>query len=482
MGAQISTADLLAVTPGDLRIHDVVETGRELGKDAYGSVMEVRYKGTLCACKRVHDVLSSAKLRGGEINHVVEKFKTECERMTRLRHPNIVQYLGFYFNRSGSELPSLVMELLPFTLAGFLKETQSIPSYTKLSILLDVSRGLLYLHTQSPPIMHRDLSVYNVLLTQGLRAKLDLGVARDFTNDILFDTALLSLVPGNPVCMPPEAFQENPAYDLSLDVYSFGILIVHVVSGKCPDDADRRKECCREDIAESVEKIGKPLKFLAKWCLDEEKKDRPHMEEIVQTLVRRLSCTEDAHQHPLGPVWKLEAKEKEIQGLKERLVEVKANGGNHLASIATIDSESTHKETLASSKENSKTSTNSFPVLDSHASEDTSKSQHAASPKALHNGSPSPSSPIAANPRGVQTLPRTGTKGRSSSRPQSINDAASVYQPALTRHNTGGLTRRPTYVHQNNSKRDSTKKDSASGAGSELAAKLAERREKNNFV
>ena len=467
MGAQISTADLLAVTPSDLRIHDVVETGRELGKGAYGSVVEVRYKGTLCACKRVHDVLSSAKLREGEINHVVEKFKTECERMTRLRHPNIVQFLGFYFNRSGSELPSLVMELLPFTLADFLKETPSIPSGTKLSILLDVSRGLLYLHTQSPPIMHRDLSVYNVLLTKGLDAKLcDLGVARDFTNDIIFDTAALSLVPGNPVCMPPEAFQENPAYDQSLDVYSFGILIVHVVSGKCPDDADRRKECSRE---ESVEKIGRPLKLLAKWCLDEEKEDRPHMEEIVQTLKRRYSCCDkDANKHPPAPVWKAK--------------EVEANGGNHLASIATIDSESTHKETMASSKENSNTSTNSFPVLDSHASEDTSKSQHAASPKAHHNGSlsPSPSSPIAANHRGVKTLPHTGTKGRSSRRPQSTCGSALADRPALTRNDTISKMRlKSTKMCQNNSKKHSTRKESTSGADDELKAKLDKQRKKN---
>ena len=63
--------------------------------------------------------------------------------MSQLRHPNIVQFMGIYFSRSGDEFPSLVMELLPFSLDKFLKKNKSIPSFIKTSILLDVSHALL---------------------------------------------------------------------------------------------------------------------------------------------------------------------------------------------------------------------------------------------------------------------------------------------------------------------------------------------------
>ena len=117
------------------------------------------------------------------------QFVRECQLMSTLRHPHIVQFLGVCFLH-GSQLPALVMERLMTSLHDLLDpETDPppppdapkpfFPLSLKCSILHNVASGLAYLHERSPPIIHRDLSARNVLLNSGMVAKIaDLGVAR----------------------------------------------------------------------------------------------------------------------------------------------------------------------------------------------------------------------------------------------------------------------------------------------------------------
>ena len=78
-----------------------------------------------------------------------------------------------------TELPVLVMECLPLCLDGLLENTRDITLAVKRSILCDVARGLTYLHSKTPPIIHRDFTAKNVLLNSSMVAKIaDLGVAR----------------------------------------------------------------------------------------------------------------------------------------------------------------------------------------------------------------------------------------------------------------------------------------------------------------
>ena len=95
-----------------------------------------------------------------------------------MRHPHIVQFLGVCF-LEGSTLPVLVMERLDNSLDNLLETSPNLPFALKQSLLADVARGLLYLHTRNPPVVHRDLSARNILLTSSLVAKIsDLGNAR----------------------------------------------------------------------------------------------------------------------------------------------------------------------------------------------------------------------------------------------------------------------------------------------------------------
>ena len=95
----------------------------------------------------------------------------ECEQSSRLRHPNVVSFFGIYLPPD-ARVPSLVMERLHCSLTNLLEQTPDIPIGTKMSILYDVSLGVRYLHSHTPPIIHHDLSSNNVLLKKIWKQKL----------------------------------------------------------------------------------------------------------------------------------------------------------------------------------------------------------------------------------------------------------------------------------------------------------------------
>ena len=157
-------------------LRNVRPTGRQFGVGSYGSVEELEIDGLLCAGKKLHAILVEAGNDGAQ--NIAEKFVEECTLISDLRHPHIVQFLGIC-SLPGSELPILVMESMPLCLDGLLENTGDIPLAVKRSILCDVARGLTYLHSKTPPIIHRDLTAKNVLLNSAMVAKIaDLGVAR----------------------------------------------------------------------------------------------------------------------------------------------------------------------------------------------------------------------------------------------------------------------------------------------------------------
>ena len=211
-------------------LHDVA-VGEEVGAGAFGNVVRLNFCGTLCAGKRLHTVLME------EGRTFREKFVDECRLLKNLRHPHIVQFLGICFLPS-SDLPVLVMEFLPYNLHDLLEGHPNFPLPVKLSILKDIARGLLYLHSQVPPIVHRDLSARNVLLNAALTAKIaDFGMARIINP--LHLSRQLTTVPGSGVYMPPETFQSESGdsildYSSKVDIFSFGVVLLFVITHEFP--------------------------------------------------------------------------------------------------------------------------------------------------------------------------------------------------------------------------------------------------------
>jgi len=150
--------------------------------------------------------------------------------MAEMRHPHVVQFLGLCF-LEGSTLPVLVMERLDSSLDDLLESTPSLPLPLKQSLLVDIVRGLLYLHTRNPPVVHRDLSARNVLLTSSLVAKVsDLGNARIVNLQPGQLARTLTRLPGTMAYMPPEAFDQHSQYGPRLDIFSFGHLTLFTLT------------------------------------------------------------------------------------------------------------------------------------------------------------------------------------------------------------------------------------------------------------
>ena len=193
-----------------------------------------------------------------------------------------------------SNLPVLVMEKMPFSLSKFVKESHSIIQWDKkLSILNDVCCGLHYLHTRNPPIIHRDLTPNNILLCSHLRAKItDLGVARTLQ---VTDTKLTK-APGTADFMPPECVADNPNYGLSLDMFSFGGIILYVCVQQWPSltsyiqfDGDGNRKYLtglerRQKHFDDMIGANEDLKPLAISCLDDNPNDRPLVGEALMEI------------------------------------------------------------------------------------------------------------------------------------------------------------------------------------------------------
>ena len=150
--------------------------------------------------------------------------------MSSLRHPNITQFLGLCF-LPGTQQPLLVMERLETSLDDLLEHIPNLPLSLKCSVLEDIASGLLYLHNRPSPVIHRDLTASNVLLTSSLVAKIsDMGNSRivDLRGSQMART--LSKLPGTLVYMPPEALDDTHRYGPSLDAFSYGHLALFTLT------------------------------------------------------------------------------------------------------------------------------------------------------------------------------------------------------------------------------------------------------------
>ncbi len=134
-------------------LDNVRSTGRELGVGSYGSGEEVEVNGLICAAKKIHALLVDSRFQGVQLS--VDKYVAECQLMSDMRHPHIVQFLGLCFMEDSS-LPLLVMERLVTSLDEVLENSPDIPLGRKISMLADVIKGLIYLHSRRPsPVIHR---------------------------------------------------------------------------------------------------------------------------------------------------------------------------------------------------------------------------------------------------------------------------------------------------------------------------------------
>ena len=141
----------------------------------------------------------------------------------------------------------------------------SIPLNVQLSILDDVCLGLRYLHSRDPPLVHRDLTPNNILLGGHLEAKItDLGITKAIKKD---SKVTMTKTPGTPGFMPPaEALSIRPIYGNSLDVFSFGGVVLYTAVHRWPELDEREQfngESGKFEVISEVKRRQNHLDILA---------------------------------------------------------------------------------------------------------------------------------------------------------------------------------------------------------------------------
>ena len=301
-------------------------TGEIIGRGAYASVEKVEIPGAVCAAKKIHDIFQDhSEVSEDYIQRAENEFVRECQLMTTLRHPHIVQFLGVCY-LAGSRFPALVMELLSNNLhdlleakadgdaavtmiSGVITGKPFFPLDLKCSILHDIASGLAYLHQRSPPIIHRDLSARNVLLTSAMVAKIaDLGVARIVA--CLRGSCTMSMAPGASVYMPPEAVEavskeaepQRSYYDGTIDIFSFGVITIFILSQSFPQNLTKKGSAVaptelerRGEYMQTIYNIllpEHPLVHLIQRCLKDDKTLRPDVLEVLDLIRHARDMTE----------------------------------------------------------------------------------------------------------------------------------------------------------------------------------------------
>ena len=305
------------------KLTGVTVTDRELGHGSYATVLQLDYMGLKCAGKKIHELL----LRQGDTSYTVRRFEEECRLLSHVRHPNIVQFLGVHFQER-MPVPILVMEFLPTNLTSCIEQYGILPKEISYSILHDVALGLCYLHRQTPPIIHRDLSSNNVLLASNMTAKIsDLGVAR-ILNLTPLQVSRMTQTPGTPAYMPPEVMIANPKYDTSVDQFSYGIMMIHMFSGRWPEPQVGQTrfegeklipvtEAERREVFLRAIRNDHPLMDFVLRCINNDPRCRAHASEIVEQLSAMKLQFPSSFANRLEMLRQVEHQEEEKRALRE---------------------------------------------------------------------------------------------------------------------------------------------------------------------
>ena len=245
-----------------VRRGEIELTGPQLGVGGWATVTVAKFRGAVVAVKRIHNQIVS--------HHNIQLFQREMNMAAKLRHPNLVLFLGA--TMEGEMM--IVMELMSTSLRSQLQKDVYFMPPLVISISLDVARALTYLHQIQPDaVVHRDISSANVLLEQLVGGKWRAKVTDYGSVNIV--RQLNTENPGSPVYSAPEA--SNPSLQSpKMDIFSFGALVLEMLTGRLPAPDDRPGllgQVHHEQLLDLIER-----------CLSERPEDRPSASDIIPEL------------------------------------------------------------------------------------------------------------------------------------------------------------------------------------------------------
>ena len=246
---------------------EVTITPEEIGRGGWGKVNIALFRGQNVAAKTIFGGIASPQN--------IQLFTGAMYLSSTVRHPNLLLFIG----ATTGEKPIILTELMETSLRKLFKrnpQPEALPQDVTTSILLDVARGLNYLHLMTPdPLIHGDISSSNILLESSTRTVWKAKIS-DFglTN---FLSQAKTAGSGNIVYAAPEAYNPHN-HTPKMDVFSFGVLIVEMCTGRLPphNASEREQVIKRISWQESVN--------LIKQCTQTSRDKRPSMSDILKTL------------------------------------------------------------------------------------------------------------------------------------------------------------------------------------------------------
>ncbi|KAK4753567.1 hypothetical protein SAY87_001671 [Trapa incisa] len=198
-----------------------------IGKGSFGEILKAGWRGTPVAVKRILPSLSDDRL-------VIQDFRHEVNLLVKLRHPNIVQFLGAVTERK--PLMLITEYLRGGDLHQYLRSKGALSPSTSINFALDIARGMAYLHNEPNVIIHRDLKPRNVLLVNSSADHLkvgDFGLSKLIRVQNSHDVYKMTGETGSYRYMAPEVFKHRK-YDKKVDVFSFAMILYEMLEGDPP--------------------------------------------------------------------------------------------------------------------------------------------------------------------------------------------------------------------------------------------------------
>ncbi|KAI8525734.1 hypothetical protein RHMOL_Rhmol13G0253000 [Rhododendron molle] len=250
-------------------------------------------KGTFCIATW-RGIQVAVKRLGEEVTADEDKvraFRDELALLQKIRHPNVVQFLGAVTQSSPM---MIVTEYLPKgDLRLYLKKKGALTAPTAVRLALDIARGMNYLHENRPEaIIHRDLEPSNILRDDsGCLKVADFGVSKllKVTSRVKEDRPL-TCQDNSCRYVSPEVFK-NEEYDTKVDVFSFALILQEMIEGCLPFSAKQENDVpkayasnVRPPFRAPAKHYAHGLKELIEECWNESPAKRPTFRQIISRL------------------------------------------------------------------------------------------------------------------------------------------------------------------------------------------------------
>lgn len=249
-----------------------------------GTFCVALWRGTQVAVKKLGEELFTDEQK-------VKSFRDELALLQKIRHPNVVQFLGAVTQCSPM---MIVTEYLPKgDLRAYLRRKGALTLTTAMKFVLDIARGMNYLHEHKPEtIIHRDLEPSNILRDDSGHLKVaDFGVSKlmKVAKTIKEDKPLTTQETSWRY-VAPEAFK-NEEYDTKVDVFSFALILQEMIEGCPPFSTNQELEVAKLYVANERPPFRAPpkrypygLRELIEECWNEKPSKRPSFIQIIARL------------------------------------------------------------------------------------------------------------------------------------------------------------------------------------------------------